>query len=149
MCREREIKGHSLEQCSLTGGKQSSLAISVFLILPASSRDKPLTRSVMYELDAIALPHPKVLNLTSEMIPFSSTRIWSFMTSPQLQEGCRQSRQHRVLVKKMNIRRSADEASTDIEISLGERSHLEKLSDKHLGVFFSTSWSRHTFLGLS
>lgn len=73
-----------LEQWSFTGGRQSSFAISVFLILPASSSERPLTRSVMYELEAMALPQPNVLNLTSEMIPFSSTRIWSFMTSPHL-----------------------------------------------------------------
>jgi len=44
-----------------------------------------MTRSVMYELEAMALPQPKVLNFTSEMMPLSSTRIWSFMTSPQLE----------------------------------------------------------------
>lgn len=80
-------KRDALEQWSLTGGKQSSLAISVFLIFPASSSDKPFTLSVIYELEAIALPHPKVLNFTSEMMPFSSTRIWSFMTSPQLEHA--------------------------------------------------------------
>lgn len=64
-----------LEQWSFTGGRHSSLAISVFLILDASSRERPLTRSVMYELDAMALPQPNVLNLTSLMIPSSSTRI--------------------------------------------------------------------------
>ena len=32
----------------------------------------------------MALPQPNVLNFTSEMMPFSSTRIWSFITSPQL-----------------------------------------------------------------
>ena len=51
-------------------------------IAPASSRVSPLTRSVMNEEDAMAEPHPKVLNLTSEIRPFSSTRIWSFITSP-------------------------------------------------------------------
>ena len=30
----------------------------------------------------MADPHPKVLNLTSEIRPFSSTRICSFITSP-------------------------------------------------------------------
>ncbi len=73
-----------LEQWSLTGGRHNSFAISVFLIFSAASKDSPLTRSVIYELDAMALPHPNVLNLTSEMIPFSSTRICSFMTSPHL-----------------------------------------------------------------
>lgn len=76
-----------LEQWSLTGGKQSSLAISVFLILPASSNERPLTLSVIYELEAMALPQPKVLNLTSEMTPLSSTRICSFITSPHLPDG--------------------------------------------------------------
>ena len=38
----------------------------------------------MYELEAMALPQPNVLNLTSLMMPLSSTRICSFMTSPQL-----------------------------------------------------------------
>jgi hypothetical protein len=31
----------------------------------------------------MAEPHPKVLNLTSLIRPLSSTRIWSFITSPQ------------------------------------------------------------------
>ena len=66
-----------------TGGKHNSLAISVFLIFPASSNVIPLTSSVKYELLAIALPQPNVLNLTSEMVSVSgSTLIWSFMTSP-------------------------------------------------------------------
>lgn len=108
-------EGDELEQWSLTGGRQSSLAISVFLIAPACSRvmpkgnrnnnqiaaerqrepaagtkwrgsflrDGPLTRSVMYELEAIAEPQPKVLNLTSLMIPSASTLIWSFITVPR------------------------------------------------------------------
>lgn len=63
-----------LEQCSFTGGNDNSLAISVFLIFPASSRLKPLTRSVRYELLAMALPHPNVLNLTSEMMPLRRKR---------------------------------------------------------------------------
>src|ERR1700722_903244 len=81
---QRQEEKYILEQCSFTGGKHNSFAMSVFLILLASSKDKPLTRSVMYELDAIALPQPKVLNLTSEMMPLASTRICSFMTSPHL-----------------------------------------------------------------
>lgn len=80
----RQERSNALEQCSLTGGRHNSFAISVFLIFPASSRDKPLTRSVIYELEAIAEPQPNVLNLTSEMIPFSLTRICNFITSPQL-----------------------------------------------------------------
>ena len=58
-----------------TGGRQSSFATSVFLIAPASSRVSPLTRSVINDDEAIADPHPNVLNLTSEIRPFSSTRI--------------------------------------------------------------------------
>src|SRR5260221_10992381 len=77
-------RSDALEQCSLTGGRHNSFAISVFLILPASSRDSPLTRSVINELEAIADPQPNVLNLTSEIMPLSSTRICSFITSPQL-----------------------------------------------------------------
>lgn len=41
-----------LEQCNLTGGRQSSLAMSVFLMDPACSNDFPLTHSVAKELDA-------------------------------------------------------------------------------------------------
>ncbi|PSN34376.1 hypothetical protein C0J52_07828 [Blattella germanica] len=36
-----------------------------------------------YELDAIADPQPKVLNFASIILPFSSTLICSFITSPQ------------------------------------------------------------------
>jgi hypothetical protein len=74
---ERKEKDHRslLEQCNFTGGKHSSFAISVFRIFPASSSDKPMTRSVKYELEAMALPQPNVLNFTSEMMPLSSTRI--------------------------------------------------------------------------
>lgn len=35
----------------------------------------------MYDDEAIAEPHPKVLNLTSEMMPSSLTLICSFMTA--------------------------------------------------------------------
>lgn len=67
-----------------TGGKHNSLAISVFLTLPASSNVIPRTNSVKYELLAIALPQPKVLNFTSLMVLLlGSTLIWSFITSPQ------------------------------------------------------------------
>lgn len=81
-CRDKEER--NLEyNVHFTGGKQSSFAISVFLILAASSMFMPLTISVRYELDAMAEPHPKVLNLTSTISFVSgSTRIWSFMTSP-------------------------------------------------------------------
>lgn len=62
-----------LEQCNLTGGNLNSLAISLFLIEPASSIVLPLTHSVAKELDAMADPQPNVLNLASIMRPFSST----------------------------------------------------------------------------
>lgn len=71
--------GYSLEQCSLTGGRLSSFAISVFLICPASSRLRPLTRSVMYDDDAMADPQPKVLNLTSEIMPLETNVSYLFM----------------------------------------------------------------------
>jgi hypothetical protein len=75
-CLDNKVgRDELLEQCSLTGGRHNSLAISVFLIRPASSRDIPFTLSVMYDDEAIALPQPKVLNLTSEMIPSSLTLI--------------------------------------------------------------------------
>ncbi len=66
-----------------TGGKHSSFAISVFRTRPASSRVIPRTNSVKYDEDAIAEPHPKVLNLTSEIVLLvGSTLICSFITSP-------------------------------------------------------------------
>lgn len=46
----------SIEQCSLTGGRLSSLAISVFLTLPACSSVMPLTCSVMNDDEAMADP---------------------------------------------------------------------------------------------
>lgn len=74
----------NMEQCSLTGGRHSSLAISVFLIFPACSKVMPRTSSVRYDEEAIAEPQPKVLNLTSEMVwVLGSTLICNFMTSPQ------------------------------------------------------------------
>ena len=42
----------------------------------------PFIRSVAYELDAIAEPHPKVLNFASTILPESLTLICSFITSP-------------------------------------------------------------------
>ena len=113
----------ALEQWSLTGGKHNSFAISVFLIFSASSNDKPLTRSVIYELEAIALPQPNVLNLTSEMMPFSSTRIWSFMTSPQLPDE-RVSQPAGYSIRGEYSRRCTDEASAYVRCVLGERTDL-------------------------
>lgn len=119
---------NALEQWSLTGGKHNSLAISVFLIFSASSSDKPLTRSVIYELEAMALPHPNVLNLTSEMMPFSSTRICSFMTSPHLMTRIGVSPTSTTTKPKptRDLRRSTDEARADRRVVLGQRTDLEE-----------------------
>uniref|UniRef100_K3XAL0 Uncharacterized protein n=1 Tax=Globisporangium ultimum (strain ATCC 200006 / CBS 805.95 / DAOM BR144) TaxID=431595 RepID=K3XAL0_GLOUD len=73
----------SILQCSLTGGSFKWLAMSVFLIFRHSSTVLPLSHSVATDDDAIAEPQPNVLNLESTIVPFSSTSIWSFMTSPQ------------------------------------------------------------------
>ena len=73
----------STEQWIFTGGRFSSSTICVFLIFAASSTVRPLSHSVARLDDAMALPHPKVLNLASSMSPVSRlTLIWSFMTSP-------------------------------------------------------------------
>merc|ERR1711860_174532 len=71
-----------MEQWSFTGGRDNSFAISVFFKSLAVSIDIPLIHSVASELDAIADPHPKVLNLASTIFPSSSTSIWRRMTSP-------------------------------------------------------------------
>src|SRR5206468_8012370 len=60
------------EQWIFTGGRLSSLTISVFLIARASARVLPLTHSVARLELAIALPQPNVLNLASSMTPDSS-----------------------------------------------------------------------------
>ena len=95
-----------LEQWSLTGGRQSSLAISMFFIFSASSTcrrgqnnqviaktdqkkkrqqqiaalnqltDFPFTHSVARELEAMADPQPNVLNFASTILPFPSTSTW-------------------------------------------------------------------------
>jgi len=44
-------------------------------VVQTSSTDRPLIHSVARELEAIADPHPKVLNLASMIFPFSSTSI--------------------------------------------------------------------------
>jgi hypothetical protein len=49
-----------MEQWSLTGGSFRCLAMSEFLIVPASSSDLPLSHSVVYDELAMAEPHPKV-----------------------------------------------------------------------------------------
>ena len=53
----------------MTGGRARCSAISVFLMSEAWSRVLPLTHSVMRELEAMAEPQPKVLNLASSIIP--------------------------------------------------------------------------------
>src|ERR1035438_5976632 len=73
----------STEQWILTGGKDNSLTISVFLICRASSTVLPLTHSVASEEEAMAEPQPKVLNFASSMMLVTGlTLICSFMTSP-------------------------------------------------------------------
>ena len=74
----------SMEQWSFTGGNFRCDAMSVFLILTASSMSIPSRISVAYELLAIADPQPNVLKTAFSIVPFSSfTLIYSFMTSPQ------------------------------------------------------------------
>lgn len=73
----------SILQWSFTGGSLRWAAISAFWIARISSTVFPFTHSVATEELAIAEPHPKVLNFDSVIIPFSSTLIWSFITSPQ------------------------------------------------------------------
>lgn len=70
-------------QCSFTGGNFKCAAMSEFFKVNASSIFFPLTHSVATELLAMADPHPNVLNLDSKIVPFASTLICSFMTSPQ------------------------------------------------------------------
>lgn len=67
----------------LDGGSFKWAAISEFLMAKISSTDFPLTHSVATELLAMAEPQPNVLNLESMIVPFSSTRICNFITSPQ------------------------------------------------------------------
>jgi hypothetical protein len=57
----------STEQWIFTGGSFSSLTMSVFLILAASSTVLPLSHSVARLEEAMALPQPKVLNFASSM----------------------------------------------------------------------------------
>jgi len=59
----------STEQWIFTGGSFSSLTMSVFLILAASSTVLPFSHSVARLDDAMALPHPNVLNFASSMTP--------------------------------------------------------------------------------
>src|SRR3954453_5815024 len=57
------------EQWTFTGGSDSSSTIDVFLIAIASSTVLPLSHSVARLLDAIAEPHPNVLNRASSISP--------------------------------------------------------------------------------
>ena len=61
----------NMEQCNLTGGNFKCDAISEFVIFIASCKVLPLIHSVANELDAIAEPHPKVLNFVSTILPES------------------------------------------------------------------------------
>ena len=76
----------STEQWILTGGRLSSLAMSALEIFMASSTLWPLTMVVTRELEAMAEPQPKVLNLASSMMPLSLIFNCSFITSPQAGE---------------------------------------------------------------
>ena len=58
------------EQCILTGGSVNSSTISMLSIFKASVNDFPFNHSVAKDDDAIAEPHPKVLNLASVIISF-------------------------------------------------------------------------------
>jgi hypothetical protein len=59
----------SMEQWSFTGGNFKCDAMSVFLILTASSMSIPSSISVAYELLAIAEPQPNVLNTAFSILP--------------------------------------------------------------------------------
>src|SRR5450631_1585221 len=73
----------STEQWIFTGGSASSFTMSMFLMARAWSTVLPLTHSVASEDEAMAEPHPKVLNLASSMTLVSRlTLICSFITSP-------------------------------------------------------------------
>src|ERR1700739_1506380 len=79
----RMASSASTEQWIFTGGSESSFTMSMFLMASASSTVLPFTHSVASEDDAIAEPHPKVLNLASSITLVSRlTLICSFMTSP-------------------------------------------------------------------
>jgi len=59
------------------------LAISLLVIRVAWSSVFPFTHSVTSELEAIAEPQPKVLNLASWITPSSEMRSCRRITSPQ------------------------------------------------------------------
>src|SRR5690554_3000 len=72
-----------LEQCILTGGRPSSAsATSRLVIFSASSTVFPMASSVIMLEVAMAAPQPKVLNLMSVIMLFS-TLIHIFIISPQ------------------------------------------------------------------
>ena len=63
------------EQCSLWAGRPSSASVTAWLVsLRASETGLPLMSSVAIEEEAIALPQPKVSNLTSEIVSSSIFR---------------------------------------------------------------------------
>src|SRR6185295_19051016 len=73
----------STEQWIFTGGRLSSVTMSVFLIASASSTVLPFSHSVARLELAIADPQPNVLNLASSMTPVAGlTLTCSFITSP-------------------------------------------------------------------
>src|SRR5580765_7545780 len=59
----------STEQWIFTGGRLSSLTMSVFLIARASSTVLPRSHSVASDELAMALPQPNVLNFASSLTP--------------------------------------------------------------------------------
>ena len=61
----------STEQWIFTGGRLSSVTMSVFLIASASSTVLPFSHSVARLELAIAEPQPNVLNFASSMMPVS------------------------------------------------------------------------------
>lgn len=66
-----------------TAGRQSSLAVSMYLLVKASSTVFPFTYWVANQLEATSQNHSQVLNLGTHDLPFSSTWICDFITSPQ------------------------------------------------------------------
>ena len=66
----------------VSGGKQSSLVMSMFSMVKASSTISPFTHSGANKLESTADPQPNVLNLEATNFPFSSTWICNFIISP-------------------------------------------------------------------
>ncbi|MNR38732.1 hypothetical protein D3C85_1568590 [compost metagenome] len=70
------------EQWIFTGGKANSSTKSILSIAKAWSIDLPFNHSVAKDEEAIAEPHPKVLNLASVITLSSFTSICKRITSP-------------------------------------------------------------------